>query len=89
MRRASLVRTSVERTVASATTGTTSDGGCDNTDMADRTYGLMREQPIGYLDLEYVFGISGHHLCCSPVKYKRLCVKIKGSTAGQRCMSPE
>jgi len=38
--RVSPIHTSVERTVASVTTGTVSDGGCDNVDMTDRTYWL-------------------------------------------------
>lgn len=40
MLRPSPIRTSVERTVASATTGTVSDGGCDSIDMGDGTYWL-------------------------------------------------
>ena len=59
MQRASPIRTSVERTVASATTGTTSDGGCDSTDMADRTHFFVRGPLIGYSALRYIFGASG------------------------------
>jgi len=38
--RVSPIHTSVERTVASATTGTVSGEGCDNVDMTGRTYWL-------------------------------------------------
>lgn len=45
MLRVSAIRTSVERTVASATTGTASDGGCDNVDMGDGSYWLCVGDP--------------------------------------------
>lgn len=76
MRRASLIRTSVERTVASTTTGATSDGGCGDTDMADGTYWLL--PLIGYLDFRYILGYPGRHLRQATLKTKSLRVKIKG-----------
>lgn len=46
----SVIRTSVDRAVTSATTGMASDGGWDNVDMAGRVLWVVLEKLIGCLD---------------------------------------
>ena len=82
MGRARLARTSVKRTFTSATTGTTSDGGCDDTDMADRTYWLRAGTTDRIFEFQVHLGIPDRHLRQASVKTKRSCVKIKRSWVG-------
>ena len=70
MLRVNPIHTSVERTVASATTGTVSDGGCDNVDMTDRTYWLRVGKPC-----DRRFGFRGVGPSSPPVDVGGLCVQ--------------